>query len=98
MDKKLLMNVIEPEESRVAVLEDGTLEEFYVERGRSGHYAGNIYKGMVKKVEPSLQAAFVDFSDPGLNPQIGRLWDQEPSLKLLLGLLTRSEVGLQNTA
>lgn len=41
--------------------------------------------------------AFVDFSDPGLNPQIGRLWDQEPSLKLLLGLLTRSEVGLQNT-
>lgn len=61
MDKKLLMNVIEPEESRVAVLEDGILEEFYVERGRSGHYAGNIYKGMVKKVEPSLQAAFVDF-------------------------------------
>ncbi|KPJ63173.1 MAG: hypothetical protein AMS15_01395 [Planctomycetes bacterium DG_23] len=61
MDKKLLMNVIEPEESRVAVLEEGILEEFYVERGRSGHYAGNIYKGIVRKVEPSLQAAFVDF-------------------------------------
>ena len=61
MNKKLLLNVIEPEESRVAVLEDGSLEELYVERSRSGHYAGNIYKGLVKKVEPSLQAAFVNF-------------------------------------
>ena len=82
MDKKLLLNVIEPEESRVAVLEDGVLEELYVERSRSGYYAGNIYKGLVEKVEPSLQAAFVDFGAERngflhvseVMPEVGRGW------------------------
>ena len=41
--------------------------------------------------------AFVDFSDPRLDPQIAQLWDREPRLQLLLGLLTRSEAGIQNS-
>jgi ribonuclease E len=55
----LLINVSDPGEARVAILTDGRLDEFYVERaGRS--LAGNIYRGVVTNVEPSLQAAFVN--------------------------------------
>ncbi len=45
---------------RVAVLEDGALTEFYLERGRNRGLAGNIYKGKVTRVLPGMQAAFVD--------------------------------------
>lgn len=45
---------------RVAVLEDGSLTEFYLERKRRGGLAGNIYKGKVTRVLPGMQAAFVD--------------------------------------
>jgi ribonuclease G len=47
-------------EVRVAVLEDGALTEFYLERGRNRGLAGNIYKGKVTRVLPGMQAAFVD--------------------------------------
>lgn len=56
----MLINVIEPEESRIAILEDNTLEELYIERISRGQAVGNIYKGRVINVEPSLEAAFVD--------------------------------------
>jgi len=53
------MNVADPGEARVAILFDGKIDEVYLERsGRS--LAGNIYRGSVTNVEPSLQAAFVD--------------------------------------
>ena len=42
-------------------MEDGTLEELYVERASLTRYVGNIYKGRVVNVEPAIQAAFVDF-------------------------------------
>ena len=61
MDKKLLINVSEGEEIRIALLENGLVEELYVERaGRAGH-VGDIYKGVVTNVEPSIQAAFIEF-------------------------------------
>jgi ribonuclease G len=47
-------------EVRVAVLEDGALTEFHLERGRNRGLAGNIYKGKVTRVLPGMQAAFVD--------------------------------------
>ena len=57
----MLINVVEPEEARVAVIEDGSLEELYIERTSATSLLGNIYKGRVVSIEPSIQAAFVDF-------------------------------------
>ncbi|MBP2634936.1 MAG: rng [Firmicutes bacterium] len=59
MNKSIIANVM-PEETRVALLENGQLMEFSVERSESGHLVGNIYKGKVKNVLPGMQAAFVD--------------------------------------
>jgi ribonuclease E len=61
MRKEMLMNVLQPEESRIAIVEDGVLEELYVERNSLENYVGNIYKGRIVNLEPSIQAAFVDF-------------------------------------
>src|SRR6266705_626435 len=61
MKKEMLINVLQPEESRIAILEDGVLEELYVERTGHESYVGNIYKGRIVNIEPSIQAAFVDF-------------------------------------
>jgi ribonuclease E len=61
MKKEMLINVLQPEECRIAILEDGVLEELYVERTGHESYVGNIYKGRVVNIEPSIQAAFVDF-------------------------------------
>jgi len=61
MKKEMLINVLQPEESRIAIVEDGVLEELYVERSSQEKYVGNIYKGRVVNIEPSIQAVFVDF-------------------------------------
>ncbi|MCZ6603364.1 MAG: Rne/Rng family ribonuclease [Planctomycetota bacterium] len=59
--KTMLINVSEPEESRIAIMHGSTLEELYVERKAEGKHLGNIYKGRVVNIEPSIQAAFIDF-------------------------------------
>ncbi|MEW6355946.1 MAG: Rne/Rng family ribonuclease [Planctomycetota bacterium] len=64
MKKIMLVNVVELEETRIAILENDVLEEFYIERSSRGQIVGNIYKGKITNVEPSLQAAFVDFGTP----------------------------------
>ncbi|MBN2217981.1 MAG: Rne/Rng family ribonuclease [Pirellulales bacterium] len=61
MKQEMLINVAQPEECRIAIVEDGVLEELYVERTAQNNYVGNIYKGVVINLEPSIQAAFVDF-------------------------------------
>jgi ribonuclease G len=63
MYKQLVINVAE-HETRVALLEDGEIAEFYVDRGDDSDIAGNIYKGRVLRVLPGMQAAFVNI---GLN-------------------------------
>ncbi len=60
MKKRMLINVVEPEESRIAILEDGILEELYIERFSREQIAGNIYKGRIVNVESSIEAAFVN--------------------------------------
>jgi ribonuclease G len=47
-------------ETRVALVENGTIHEFYLERKREKGIVGNIYKGKVVRVLPGMQAAFVD--------------------------------------
>jgi ribonuclease G len=49
-----------PQESRIAIIEDGSLTDFMIERKEERGSAGNIYKGKVARVLPGMQAAFVD--------------------------------------
>ncbi len=58
--KLMLVNAVEKEETRVAVVEGGRLEDYHVERTSRESLVGNIYKGVVESVHPALQAAFVD--------------------------------------
>ena len=60
MSKRMLVNTSDPDECRVAVVAEGELEELFIEHASSEHYVGNIYKGRVENVEPSIQAAFID--------------------------------------
>ena len=61
MKQEMLINVAQPEECRIAIIEDGVLEELYTERTSQDSYVGNIYRGKIVNLEPSIQAAFVDF-------------------------------------
>jgi len=57
--EELLINIT-PQETRVAVVENGVLQEVHIERSRSRGLVGNIYKGKVVRVLPGMQAAFID--------------------------------------
>ncbi len=59
MSEELLINVT-PRETRVAVVENGMLQEVSIERASRRGYFGNIYKGRVQRVMPGMQAAFVE--------------------------------------
>lgn len=59
MGQKVLINV-EPEDIRVAVLEEGVLTDLFIENRHEKTIVGNIYKGVVTDVIPGIQAAFVD--------------------------------------
>jgi ribonuclease G len=59
MSEEILINVT-PRETRVAVVENGMLQELFLERDRRRGLVGNIYKGRVCRVLPGMEAAFVD--------------------------------------
>ena len=59
MSEEILVNVT-PQETRVAVVENGMLQELQIERIQNRGLVGNIYQGKVKRVLPGMQAAFVD--------------------------------------
>ncbi|GAA6153985.1 ribonuclease G [Pseudoteredinibacter isoporae] len=59
MSEELLVNV-SPTETRVALVENGFVQEVHIERTQAKGYVGNIYKGKVVRVLPGMQAAFVD--------------------------------------
>ncbi|GAB0077232.1 hypothetical protein TOC8171_26340 [Pseudomonas syringae] len=59
MSEEILINIT-PMESRVAVVENGVLQEVHVERTQRRGIVGNIYKGKVVRVLPGMQAAFID--------------------------------------
>jgi ribonuclease E len=64
MSSEMLINVVEGEECRIAIVRDNELEEIYMERASVERHVSNIYKGRVNNVEPSIQAAFVDIGMP----------------------------------
>ena len=57
----MLVNDVPGEETRIAILENGHLEELFVERSSTATSVGNVYRGRVTNVEAAIQAAFVDF-------------------------------------
>ena len=61
MTKKMLIDAAHPEEVRVAVLDNGKVEDFDFESAARKPLRGNIYLARVTRVEPSLQAAFVEY-------------------------------------
>jgi ribonuclease E len=63
MAKRMLIDATHPEETRVVVLSGNRLEEFDFESSTKKQVKGNIYLAKVTRVEPSLQAAFVDYGN-----------------------------------
>jgi ribonuclease G len=59
VSEEILINVT-PRETRVAVVENGMMQEVYLERASRRGYVGNVYKGRVQRVMPGMQAAFVE--------------------------------------
>ena len=59
MSEEILINST-PSETRVALVENGMLQEVWLERASQTGYIGNIYKGQVSRVLPGLQAAFIE--------------------------------------
>jgi len=59
LNEEVLINVT-PQETRVAMIENGVLQEIHIERNASKGLVGNIYMGRVCRVLPGMQAAFVD--------------------------------------
>lgn len=63
MSEEILINVT-PRETRVALIENGVVQELYMERTGSRGIVGNIYKGKVSRVLPGMQAAFIEIGLP----------------------------------
>lgn len=61
MTKMMLIDAVHPEEVRVAVVDRGQVDDFDFESTKKKQLRGNIYLAKITRVEPSLQAAFVDF-------------------------------------
>ncbi|MDO8785801.1 MAG: S1 RNA-binding domain-containing protein, partial [Syntrophales bacterium] len=61
MKKEMLINAVHREQKRMAIIDGGNLVEFNIEMGHKEPTMGNVYKGIVLKVERGLQAAFVNY-------------------------------------
>ncbi len=61
MEKNLYIDASHPDETRVVLKENGNIEDYEYETTKSNLIKNNIYLGKVSRIEPSLQAAFVDF-------------------------------------
>jgi len=59
MSDEILINVT-PQETRVAVIQQGVVQELYIERGSNSSMVSNMYVGKVKRVLPGMQSAFID--------------------------------------
>jgi ribonuclease E len=61
MSNKILINAVDMEECRIAKVKNNKLEEFHIETTSKAITRSNIYKGIITRIEPSLQAVFVDY-------------------------------------
>ncbi|MEX2489038.1 MAG: ribonuclease G [Pseudomonadales bacterium] len=88
MGEEIILNVL-PRETRVAVVEQGLLQELFIERLDTKGTLGNIYKGKVTRILPGMQSAFLDIGHPRsafvhvsdlLEPREGTLDDEGASM------------------
>jgi len=61
MSKKILIDTSSEDEIRVAVTENGKIDDFEIENEKNNAFKGDVYLAKITRVEPSLQAAFVDY-------------------------------------
>lgn len=84
MSKEILINS-NGFETRVALVEEGMLSEVWLERGKRHSIVGNIYKGVVEKVLPGLQAAFVNIGqDKAAFIHVSDIVEQHVEIPMLL--------------
>ena len=89
-NQRMLVNAIFQEEVRIAIIQDNQLLELEVESKLGKKLKGNIYKGKVSRVEPSLQAAFVDIGTNrngflqinDVNPNLSPNYDEKSNRRL----------------
>ena len=85
LSKKILINATEPEEIRVAFVEDGRLTDLDIDSNIHITKKSNIYKAVISRVEPSLNAVFVDYGSDkhGFLPfkEIDKAYFSEPLTK-----------------
>jgi ribonuclease E len=91
MTSKILINAVDPEEVRLAIVKDSRLEEFHIESAAREILHSSIFKGVITRIEPSLQAVFVDFG----GDRHGFLQQQEIHSDYFQGAPTSSH-GIQN--
>jgi len=106
MSKKILIDSSNTEEIRVAVTVNGRLDDFEIESGKKNAVKGDVYLAKITRVEPSLQAAFVDFGTnrngflplTEIHPDYFKIpvSDQEKLKKLSSGLESNEEDGTDN--
>lgn len=82
--RRMLINAQNPEEMRVAVIDGTTLENFQIEVAEQGLTRSNIYRAMVTNLQPSLNAAFVDYGEArdGFLPfhdVVPQAWHRQPA-------------------
>lgn len=100
MSEEILVNIT-PREARVAMVENGVLQEVWIERSARRGLVGNIYKGCVSRVLPGMQAAFVDIgleraaflhaSDIVASPMPGEEWPAERKKPEITDLLREGQ-------
>jgi len=104
MSEEIIINT-EEEQTRIAILEGGTLAEFHVEDADNARTLGDIYLGRVRRIVPSIRAAFVDIGlfqdaflpfadlDENLEVQLGYVQSDSPHLQANPPTLTTTEKG-----
>lgn len=87
MREEILINFA-PEETRVALLQQGVVQELHIERVKNRGIAGNIYLGQVKRILPGMQSAFVDIGlERSAFLHIADIWQAEGENKKIEQLL-----------
>jgi ribonuclease G len=78
MNEEILINVT-PQETRVAVMQQGVVQELHIERALSRGLVGNIYQGRVARVLPGMQSAFVDIGlERAAFLHVADIWHETP--------------------
>ena len=78
MSEQILINIT-PQETRVAILQQGVVQELHIERASSYGLVGNVYQGRVCRVLPGMQSAFVEIGlERAAFLHVADIWQQKP--------------------